>query len=123
MVRRESKVQVVTTQTQKALQLFVSGIMSHDMLQFLFIPAFPQQKMPMIPRTKYFSYAPSSPIGTSPTATSPVRPQSMVLPSTTMQGEDSDRGNTPMHAEYQPSSQTYGIPGTSGVQLLGICNS
>ncbi|KAM8724401.1 epidermal growth factor receptor kinase substrate 8-like protein 1a isoform 1-T1 [Acanthopagrus schlegelii] len=41
------------------------------------------------PRSKYFSYAPQSPTGTSPT--SPLRPQSMVLPSTTMQGEDSNR--------------------------------
>ncbi|XP_070779374.1 epidermal growth factor receptor kinase substrate 8-like protein 1a [Enoplosus armatus] len=49
------------------------------------------KKMPLSPRTKYFSYAPSSPVGTSPIATSPVRPQSMVLPSTPMQGEDSDR--------------------------------
>ncbi|XP_040013250.1 epidermal growth factor receptor kinase substrate 8-like protein 1a isoform X2 [Xiphias gladius] len=48
-------------------------------------------KTPISRPTKYFSYAPSSPIGTSPTATSPtVRPQSMVLPSTTM-GEDDDR--------------------------------
>lgn len=45
---------------------------------------------PISPRTKYFSYAPSSPIGTSPTATSPVRPQSMGLPSPT-QGDDRDR--------------------------------
>ncbi|XP_022612535.1 epidermal growth factor receptor kinase substrate 8-like protein 1 [Seriola dumerili] len=49
------------------------------------------KKTPLTPPTNYFSYAPSSPIGTSPTATSPpLRPQSMVLPSTTM-GEDSDR--------------------------------
>uniref|UniRef100_A0A3B4ZUR9 EPS8 like 1 n=1 Tax=Stegastes partitus TaxID=144197 RepID=A0A3B4ZUR9_9TELE len=47
-------------------------------------------KKPISPRTKYFSYAPTSPVGTSPTATSPtVRPQSMVLPSTTMQDENS----------------------------------
>ncbi|KAM9844069.1 epidermal growth factor receptor kinase substrate 8-like protein 1a isoform 1-T2 [Aulostomus maculatus] len=44
------------------------------------------------PRSKYFSYAPTSPVGFSPTATSPtLRPQSMVLPSTTLQGEDTDR--------------------------------
>ncbi|XP_069005430.1 epidermal growth factor receptor kinase substrate 8-like protein 1a isoform X2 [Embiotoca jacksoni] len=50
------------------------------------------KKTPLTPPTKYFSYAPSSPVGTSPTATSPtVRPHSMVFPSTTMQGEDGDR--------------------------------
>ncbi|XP_034395919.1 epidermal growth factor receptor kinase substrate 8-like protein 1a [Cyclopterus lumpus] len=45
------------------------------------------KKMPISPGTKFFSYAPSSPVGTSPT--SPMRPQSMVLPS--IQGEDNDR--------------------------------
>ncbi|XP_068435297.1 epidermal growth factor receptor kinase substrate 8-like protein 1a [Clinocottus analis] len=45
------------------------------------------KKIPISPRTKYFSYAPSSPVGTRPT--SPMRPQSMVLPS--VQGEDNDR--------------------------------
>lgn len=46
-------------------------------------------KTPISPRTKYFSYTPTSPVGTSPTATSPtVRPQSMGLPSTAMQDED-----------------------------------
>uniref|UniRef100_A0A3P8TE14 EPS8 signaling adaptor L1a n=1 Tax=Amphiprion percula TaxID=161767 RepID=A0A3P8TE14_AMPPE len=41
-------------------------------------------------RTKYFSYTPTSPGGTSPTATSPtVRPQSMGLPLTAMQDEES----------------------------------
>uniref|UniRef100_A0A3Q1F126 EPS8 signaling adaptor L1a n=1 Tax=Acanthochromis polyacanthus TaxID=80966 RepID=A0A3Q1F126_9TELE len=46
-------------------------------------------KMAISPRTKYFSYTPTSPVGTSPTATSPtVRPQSMGLPSTAMQEED-----------------------------------
>ncbi|XP_029364483.1 epidermal growth factor receptor kinase substrate 8-like protein 1a [Echeneis naucrates] len=46
---------------------------------------------PLSPSTKFFPYAPSSPVGTSPTATSPtVRPQSMILPSTAM-GEDSNR--------------------------------
>lgn len=49
------------------------------------------KKTPISPRTKYFSYAPSSPVGTSPIATSPLRPQSMVLPSSPIQGEDSDR--------------------------------
>ncbi|XP_075937104.1 epidermal growth factor receptor kinase substrate 8-like protein 1a [Anarhichas minor] len=49
------------------------------------------KKVPMSPPTKYFSYAPSSPVGTSPTATSPMRPQSMVLPS--IQGEGNDRVN------------------------------
>ncbi|KAK5856465.1 hypothetical protein PBY51_008057 [Eleginops maclovinus] len=49
------------------------------------------KKTALSPRTKYFSYAPVSPSGTSPTPTSPMRPQSMVLPSTTMQGEDHDR--------------------------------
>lgn len=48
-----------------------------------------ESKTALSPRTKYFSYAPPSPVGTSPT--SPLRPQSMVLPSTTMQGEDNDR--------------------------------
>ncbi|AWP18752.1 putative epidermal growth factor receptor kinase substrate 8-like protein 1 [Scophthalmus maximus] len=49
------------------------------------------KKTPISPRTNYFSYAPSSPIGTSPTATSPpARPQSMALPSRTM-GEDDSR--------------------------------
>ncbi|KAI3359292.1 hypothetical protein L3Q82_002801 [Scortum barcoo] len=48
------------------------------------------KKTPNFSPTKYFSYAPSSPVATSPTVTSPVRPRSMVLPST-MQGEDSDR--------------------------------
>lgn len=47
-------------------------------------------KTPLSPRTKYFSYAPPSPVRTSPAATSPMRPQSMVLPSQMMQGEDSD---------------------------------
>ncbi|XP_068583939.1 epidermal growth factor receptor kinase substrate 8-like protein 1a [Cebidichthys violaceus] len=47
------------------------------------------KKMPMSPPTKYFSYAPSSSVSTSPIATSPMRPQSMVLPS--IQGEDNDR--------------------------------
>lgn len=51
----------------------------------------------MSPRTKYFSYAPSSPVGTSPPPTSPQRPQSMVLPSPTMQPTDNDRGNVPMN--------------------------
>ncbi|KAG8007084.1 Epidermal growth factor receptor kinase substrate 8-like protein 1 [Nibea albiflora] len=49
------------------------------------------KKTALSPRAKYFSYAPPSPDATSPIATSPLRPQSMVLPSTTMQGEDSDR--------------------------------
>ncbi|XP_049416456.1 epidermal growth factor receptor kinase substrate 8-like protein 1a [Epinephelus fuscoguttatus] len=47
-------------------------------------------KTPLSPRTKYFSYAPPSPVRTSPAATSPMRPQSMILPSQMMQGEDSD---------------------------------
>ncbi|XP_026180185.1 epidermal growth factor receptor kinase substrate 8-like protein 1a isoform X2 [Mastacembelus armatus] len=47
-------------------------------------------KTPVTPKTKYFSYAPSSPVGTSPTATSPVRPQTMVFPSSAMR-EDGDR--------------------------------
>ncbi|XP_042248104.1 epidermal growth factor receptor kinase substrate 8-like protein 1a [Thunnus maccoyii] len=50
------------------------------------------KKVPLTPQSKYFSYAPPSPVGTSPTATSPkMRPQSMVLPSTAMHGEDDDR--------------------------------
>ncbi|XP_034567596.1 epidermal growth factor receptor kinase substrate 8-like protein 1 [Notolabrus celidotus] len=47
------------------------------------------RKTPITPRSKYFSYAPPSPDGIGPT--SPMRPQSMVLPSTTLQGEDGDR--------------------------------
>lgn len=48
-----------------------------------------ESKTPISPRTKYFSYTPTSPVGTSPTTTSPtVRPQSMGLPSTAMQDED-----------------------------------
>ncbi|XP_042361829.1 epidermal growth factor receptor kinase substrate 8-like protein 1a [Plectropomus leopardus] len=47
------------------------------------------KKTAITPRPKYFSYAPPSPVGTSPT--SPMRPQSMILPSPTMPGEDSDR--------------------------------
>lgn len=50
-----------------------------------------ESKTAISPRTKYFSYAPPSPVGTSPPPISPLRPQSMVLPSTTMHGEDSDR--------------------------------
>lgn len=42
------------------------------------------------PRARFFSYTPSSPVGTSPPPTSPVRPQSMVL-SSTLPGEDGDR--------------------------------
>ncbi|XP_070704448.1 epidermal growth factor receptor kinase substrate 8-like protein 1a [Pempheris klunzingeri] len=49
------------------------------------------KKIALSPRTKYFSYAPPSSDGISPTTTSPMRPQSMVLPSTTMQGEDNGR--------------------------------
>lgn len=52
-----------------------------------------QQKTSNPPRARFFSYAPSSPIGTSSPPISPVRPQSMVL-SSTLQGEDGDRGNT-----------------------------
>ncbi|XP_037647072.1 epidermal growth factor receptor kinase substrate 8-like protein 1a [Sebastes umbrosus] len=48
------------------------------------------KKMPLSPQSKYFSYAASSPVG-SPIAMSPVRPQSMVFPSTAMQGDDSDQ--------------------------------
>ncbi|CAN9505709.1 unnamed protein product [Ophioblennius macclurei] len=50
------------------------------------------KKIALSPRTKYFSYAPTSPVATSPTASSPTaRPQSMILPPTSIQGEDSDR--------------------------------
>lgn len=69
--------------------------------QFVLIPGFPQQKTPIYPRTKYFSYAPPSQVGTSPTAKSQMRPQSMVLPSTTEQEENSERGNVPIHAKYE----------------------
>ncbi|KAF7664504.1 hypothetical protein LDENG_00175070 [Lucifuga dentata] len=44
------------------------------------------------PSNKYFSYAPSSPDGISPTMTGPaMRSKSMVLPSTRTQGEEGDR--------------------------------
>ncbi|KAM3598000.1 uncharacterized protein V6R79_012264 [Siganus canaliculatus] len=49
------------------------------------------KKTALVPRTKYFSYAPPSPDGTSPTPTSPVRPQSMILPPAGIPGEDGDR--------------------------------
>ncbi|XP_072225414.1 epidermal growth factor receptor kinase substrate 8-like protein 1a [Leuresthes tenuis] len=50
------------------------------------------KKTALFPQTKRFSYAPSSPDGTSPTATSPtMRAQSMFLPPTFMSGEDGDR--------------------------------
>nr|XP_046271444.1 epidermal growth factor receptor kinase substrate 8-like protein 1a isoform X2 [Scatophagus argus] len=49
------------------------------------------KKNAITPRTRFFSYAPPSPDATSPIATSPLRPQSMILPPITMQGEDSDR--------------------------------
>ncbi|KAM7386667.1 hypothetical protein PAMA_009333 [Pampus argenteus] len=50
------------------------------------------KKTAIIPQSKYFSYAPSSPVGTSPTATSPpMRAQSMVLQPTNNHGEDNDR--------------------------------
>ncbi|KAM4531765.1 epidermal growth factor receptor kinase substrate 8-like protein 1a [Odontesthes bonariensis] len=50
------------------------------------------KKTALFPQTMRFSYAPSSPDGTSPTAISPtVRAQSMFLPSTFMSGEDGDR--------------------------------
>lgn len=48
------------------------------------------KKVPISPR-KYLSYAPSSPVGKGPAAIGPMRPQSMVLPSTTMQAEDNER--------------------------------
>lgn len=51
-----------------------------------------ESKAGLVPRTKYYSYTPSSVGPESTTATSPtVRPQSMVLPSTTMQGHNNDR--------------------------------
>ncbi|XP_034749467.1 epidermal growth factor receptor kinase substrate 8-like protein 1a isoform X2 [Etheostoma cragini] len=50
-----------------------------------------ESKTPIYPRTKYFSYAHPDQIGTSPTAISQMRPQSMVLPSTTTQKENSER--------------------------------
>ncbi|XP_053194292.1 epidermal growth factor receptor kinase substrate 8-like protein 1a [Scomber japonicus] len=50
------------------------------------------KKTPLTPQSKYFSYAPPSPVGTSPTTASPTMgPPSMVLPSTSMHGEDDDR--------------------------------
>ncbi|XP_028311791.1 epidermal growth factor receptor kinase substrate 8-like protein 1a isoform X2 [Gouania willdenowi] len=42
-------------------------------------------------RTKYFSYAPTSPVGFSPATSPTIRPQSMVLPSSPIQADDSDR--------------------------------
>ncbi|XP_039679726.1 epidermal growth factor receptor kinase substrate 8-like protein 1a isoform X2 [Perca fluviatilis] len=50
-----------------------------------------ESQTPIYPRTKYFSYAPPSQVGTNPTATSQMRPQSMVLPSTTMKEQNSER--------------------------------
>lgn len=51
-----------------------------------------ESKTALSPRSKYFSYAPSSPTGGSPTAISPPpRPQSMVLPSSPIPAEDSNR--------------------------------
>ncbi|XP_068193752.1 epidermal growth factor receptor kinase substrate 8-like protein 1a [Antennarius striatus] len=44
------------------------------------------QKKALSPQSKYFSYAPQSPDAYSPI--SPMRPQSMVLPSSPIQGED-----------------------------------
>ncbi|XP_020508899.2 epidermal growth factor receptor kinase substrate 8-like protein 1a isoform X1 [Labrus bergylta] len=49
------------------------------------------KKRPLSHPTKFFSYAPGSPDGNGPM--SPLRPQSMLLPSTTLQGEDGDRVN------------------------------
>ncbi|XP_075993105.1 epidermal growth factor receptor kinase substrate 8-like protein 1 [Genypterus blacodes] len=51
------------------------------------------KRTPLSPHSnKYFSYAPPSPDGTSPTSISPkLRPQSMIIPSTTTQGEEGDR--------------------------------
>ncbi|TDH02757.1 hypothetical protein EPR50_G00156090 [Perca flavescens] len=49
------------------------------------------QKTPIYPRTKYFSYASPNQFGTNPTATSQMRPQSMVLPSATTKEENSER--------------------------------
>ncbi|XP_041851221.1 epidermal growth factor receptor kinase substrate 8-like protein 1a [Melanotaenia boesemani] len=49
------------------------------------------KKTAVIPRTKYFSYTPSSTDPSSPTHRSPMRVQSMVLPSTTIiSGENDD---------------------------------
>lgn len=53
---------------------------------------FSKQRTSNPPRARFFSYAPSSPDGTSPPPTGRVRPQSMVLPST-LQGDDGDRGS------------------------------
>ncbi|XP_041640010.1 epidermal growth factor receptor kinase substrate 8-like protein 1 isoform X2 [Cheilinus undulatus] len=44
------------------------------------------KKVPLAPPKRSFSYAPPSPDGTGPVSL--LRPQSMVLPSTTLQGED-----------------------------------
>ncbi|XP_053707174.1 epidermal growth factor receptor kinase substrate 8-like protein 1a [Synchiropus splendidus] len=49
-------------------------------------------KTSLSPRSKYFSYAAPSSDGTSPTATSPtMRPQSMVLPSLPLQGDNGNK--------------------------------
>ncbi|KAK2833622.1 hypothetical protein Q5P01_017511 [Channa striata] len=46
------------------------------------------KKAPISPRATSFSYAPSSPVGTSPTAKiPPLRPQTMVVPSTPIEGD------------------------------------
>ncbi|XP_047428765.1 epidermal growth factor receptor kinase substrate 8-like protein 1a [Mugil cephalus] len=48
------------------------------------------KKTAMVPRTNYFSYAPTSPVGAGPTSPT-LRPQSMILPPTGMHGDETDR--------------------------------
>lgn len=99
MIHRESKVSIQTqlhTHAEFCCCLCECVFLSHA------IPSFPQQRTPNVHPTKYFSYAPSSSVGISPTAKMPpMRPQSMVLPSTTM-GADDGRGNIAIHFIYQP---------------------
>ncbi|KAF3846588.1 hypothetical protein F7725_003666 [Dissostichus mawsoni] len=76
------------------------------------------KKTALTPRTKYFSYAAPSPSGTSPTHTRPMRPHSMVLPSTTMQGEDHDRVMIMNDELMQRTVQILGI--LNGAQLFSL---
>lgn len=77
-----------------------------------------QQRTSNPPRARFFSYAPSSPIGTSSPPISPARPQSMVLPST-LQGEDGDRGNRPLQLCNSESLLSFAVFCVSYMQQLG----
>lgn len=49
-------------------------------------------KTALVPRSRYYSYAPTSPVDNSPTSESqPARPHSMVLPSMPLQAEDNNK--------------------------------